>query len=136
MDILSLAIGFLVGSFTGAAGTYLGNKYTDKRREAEVAHYIDEEWEDVKRRFPKIIDEIIEDSNHPDFKSVRKFFVCESTWSISKSEPSFEYHTDKHPDLSAAIAHLEELGYIEDITPGNCPMYRIRERFVDKLRGA
>lgn len=33
MDPLALAIGFLVGAFTGASGQYLAAKYTDKRRE-------------------------------------------------------------------------------------------------------
>lgn len=35
MDIMSLVVGFLFGTATGAAGTYFGNKYTDIRKTKE-----------------------------------------------------------------------------------------------------
>lgn len=35
MDILSVLVGFVVGGFTGAAGTFYGNMYTDQRRVRE-----------------------------------------------------------------------------------------------------
>ncbi|SFC39778.1 hypothetical protein SAMN05660443_2513 [Marinospirillum celere] len=134
MDIFSLTVGFVVGAITGAAGHYLGEKYTDKRRSKELASAVDEEWADLEKRFPKVIAEMKENAKHTDFVSVRYFFVKSSRTTVSRSEPAFEYHTDVHSDLSAAIAHLEEIGYIVDVTPGNCPMYRMREQFVDKLR--
>jgi len=136
MDIFSLTIGFVVGAITGAAGHYLGEKYTDKRRRKELASEADEEWADLKRRFPKVIAEMKEDAKNPDSVSVRNFFVKSSRTTVNRSEPAFEYHTDVHSDLNAAIAHLEEVGYIVDVTPGNCPMYRMREQFIDKLRDA
>ena len=49
------------------------------------------------------------------------------------SEPCFEYHTDKHADLRPALLLLSEHGFIADITPGNTPMYRVREKLVDRL---
>lgn len=65
---------------------------------------------------------------------MREFFVKNSRTTINRDELCFEYHTDVHSDIGAAIRYLKELGYIEDITPGNCPMYRMREHFVDLLR--
>lgn len=136
MDAFSLAVGFVVGAITGAAGHYLGEKYTDRRRSKELSSALDIEWADLEGRFPAIIAEMKEDVTKPEFASVRKFFVKSSRATVNRSEPSFEYHTDVHSDLNAAVAHLEELGYIVDITPGNCPMYRMKEQFVDKLRVA
>ncbi|MDP2267863.1 MAG: hypothetical protein Q8K46_01725 [Deltaproteobacteria bacterium] len=136
MDLLSLVIGFVVGAFTGAAGQYLGEKYTDKRRKIEQASEDDQVWNDLVTRFPKIIGEMKEDARNPDLLSAREFFVKSSKTTVNRSKPSFEYHTDVHADLHAAIAHLERLGYIEDITPGNCPMYRMTEDFIDRLRNA
>lgn len=136
MDIFSLTIGFIVGAITGAAGHYLGEKYTDKRRSKELASALNKEWADLESRFPKIIAEMKEDVKKPEFANVREFFVKSSRTTVNRSGPSFEYHTDVHSDVNAAIAHLEELDYIVDITPGNWPMYRMREHFVDKLRNA
>lgn len=136
MDIFSLAVGFVVGALTGAAGSYLGDKYTDSRRAKEKKSQSDNEWKDLHQKFPLIMDEMIEDVCKPESRGIRKFFVCESTWSISKSEACFEYHTDIYCDLNAAILYLEDLGYIENITQGNTPMYRFREHFIERLKNA
>jgi hypothetical protein len=136
MDLLSLAVGFVVGAFTGAAAHYLGEKYTDRRRSIELASKHDERWADLSRRFPRVIAEMKEDVQKPNLLATREFFVKNSGthFTVNRSAPCFEYHTDVHSDLGAAISYLQELGFIEDITPGNCPMYRMREHFVDKLR--
>ena len=55
MDFQSLAIGFLTGAFTGAAGNYLADKYTDTRRRKEEERETKRFWRDVESRFPKII---------------------------------------------------------------------------------
>lgn len=134
MDPLTLTVGFVVGAFTGAAGQYLGTKYTDKRRSKEASSLEDSQWADVERRFPAVIAEMKEDVKAPALQSVREFFVKCSGSIINRNEPYFEYHTDKHSDLTAAIRYLEELGYVEDITSSNCPMFRMKESFIDRLR--
>lgn len=134
MDIFSLAVGFVVGGLTGATGTYFGNKYTDIRRANEEIKQSKIDWKDLCNRFPTILNEMREDVSKIENKDIRRFFVCKSTSTISKSEPSFEYYTDVHSNLNAVISYLEELGYIENITTGHCPIYRFREKFIDKLR--
>ena len=134
MDTLSLLIAFLSGTATGAAGTYFAEKFTDKRRSMEATSKADEEWKDLERRFPKIIAEMKDDVRKPENVSVRRFFVKSSKTIVNTSERSFSYFTDTHSDINAAVAHLIELGYIEDITPGNCPLYRMKEHFIDRLR--
>lgn len=134
VDVFSLAVGFVVGAVTGAAGNYLADKYTDVRREKKASKRQAELWQDIERRFPTVIAEMREAFSGQDGKSVRAFFVKNSRTTIGLlSEPCFEFHTDKHPDLQAAVLHLERHGFISDITPGNCPMYRVHEEFVDWL---
>ncbi|POP51536.1 hypothetical protein [Zhongshania marina] len=134
MDPFTLVVGFVVGAFTGAAGHYLGAKYTDKRRIKESSSNRQAQWDEVKNRFPAIIAEMMEDAKHPELQGVREFFVKSSRTSVNRDEPCFEYHTDVHEDIGPAVSYLEELGYIEDVTPGNCPMYRMKEHFIDLLR--
>lgn len=134
IDWASALLGFLAGAFTGAAGTYLGEKCTDKRRSKEVARQLETEWRDARQRFPKIIAEMIADVRKSENANVRRFFIKSSKTTVNIDKDHFEYHTDVHADLDAAINHLERLGYIEDITSGNCPKYRMREHFVDLLQ--
>ncbi|GEM_PF-637019 len=134
MDILSLAVGFVVGALTGAAGNYLADKYTDVRRDKKAAAKQTDLWRDIERRFPAVIAEMREALSDEDSRNVRAFFVKDSRTMIGfLSEPCFEFHTDKHPDLQAAVLHLERFGFISDITRGNCPMYRVHEELVDWL---
>src|SRR5690606_18090963 len=134
MDIVSLAVGFLIGALTGAAGNYLADKYTDVRRDKKAAKKQADLWRDIERRFPAVIAEMREALSDEGSRHVRAFFVKDSRTTIGfLSEPCLEFHTDKHPDLQAAVLHLERHGLISDITPGNCPMYRVHEELVDWL---
>ena len=135
MDLVSVGIGFLGGIFTGAAGTYFGNKYTDIRHNKEAIKAELNLWKELESKFPYLIQEMKDDFSSPENHGVRKFFVKSKGTLVSRSEPGFEYHTDVHLDLSAAMLYLEDLDLIEDITTGNCPMYRFKERFVDYLKG-
>ena len=136
MDFLSLLVGFLVGSFTGAAGTYLGNKYTDKRRKKESVNALETEWERLRAKFPSVIQEMQEDVKNPECKGIRTFFVTVKGAMINVDEPHFIYYKDVHPELSAALMVMIDLGFIQDITPKNCPMYRFKEHFYELLQKA
>ncbi|MEA1028388.1 hypothetical protein T3A99_07375 [Pseudomonas sp. N-137] len=134
MDLFSLAVGFLTGAFTAAAGNYLADKYSDARREKEAEKKSKKLWREIKSRFPAVIEEMERDLRAEGGSGVRVFFVKSSYSMIGfASEPYFELHTDKHLDLSAAIQFLLDQGLIIDITPGNAPMYRMSERLVDLL---
>lgn len=136
MDLFSLAVGFVVGAFTSAAGQYLGTKYTDIRKSKEASDAKRLQWIEVEKRFPAIISEMKEDAKRTDARSVREFFVTSSRSMVNRKGSYFAYHTDIHSDLSAAVRYLEELGYVEDISSGNTPLYRMKEHFVDLLRNS
>lgn len=134
MDILSLSVGFLVGAATGAAGNYFADKYTDVRRDKKLAKEQGKLWRDIETRFPAVIADMRQAFTSPEGKNIRAFFVKDSKTMIGfLSEPCFEFHTDEHPDLNAAVLHLARNEFITDITPGNCPMYRVHEKLIDWL---
>lgn len=136
MDFLSVAVGFITGAFTGAAGNYLADKYTDGRREKRSAQQEARRWAEVEAKFPAVIAEMREDFSQPANRGVRAFFLKSSKTYIGfVSEPAFEYHTDKHPDARAAALLLESHGYVTDISPGDTPMYRVHESLVSLLLG-
>lgn len=78
MDIISLVVGFVVGTATGAVGSYLADKFTDARRKKQLINEEKSQWEQIERRFPTVISEMRADFSTPDGKSVRAFFVKES----------------------------------------------------------
>lgn len=134
MDFMSLAVGFLTGAFTGAAGNYLADKYTDARREKEEEKKLKRLWREIKSRFPAVIDELERDLKSEGGSGIREFFVKTSSTMIGfVDQPRFELHTDKLADVRPAVQFLLDEGLIKDITPGNAPMYRMSEKLVDLI---
>jgi len=136
LDIFSLAVGFVVGAITVAAGHYFGEKYTDKRRTNEFSTSLDKEWKDIEKRFPEIIAEMKVFAKDAKYSHIRNFFLHSSKTSVNSPNPAFSFYTDVFPDIFALTAHLEDLGYIVDITPGNTPMFRMKENLIDKLKNS
>lgn len=135
MDFLSISIAFLTGAFTGAAGNYLADKFTDARREKKEAASKNKLWKDIENRFPEIIKEMRTDILSTEGKGVRAFTLNKSkTFIPATSEPVFEYSFNTHPELRAAVLYLEQHGFVKDITTKTTPMYRINECLVDLLR--
>lgn len=51
-------IAFLIGVAVGAAGQYLADKYTDRRRTQDESRNLARRFRDVSREIPKLIAEI------------------------------------------------------------------------------
>jgi hypothetical protein len=134
MDIVSTLVGFLIGTATGAAGTYFADNYTDKRREQELSRVTSRIQRDTEQRFPNVATARRSDFSQSENRHIRAFFIKRSSASMGKaSEPCFECHPDKHPGSRAAVLHLEQHGFVSDISSGNTPMYRVHEKLVDAL---
>ena len=130
-DAVPMLTAFLAGTATGAAGQYFAMKFTDKRHEKERGRKTKHAWRTFEKQFPELAAEMREDYARPNNKFVRAFFVKHSKETLNgSSEPFFEYHTDKHPNIHAAMLHLEQNGFVSDITPGNCPMYRVHDALL------
>lgn len=125
---------FLAGSLTGATGSYLADKYTDKRRRQEAEKESWSVWERVVRELPRLIAEMRDDVSRPENAARREFFVLRSRsqYIMGRGE-TLAYMEMEHGDLPQEIAVLENHGYVRDVSQGNARRYRMSEEFVQLL---
>lgn len=131
-DIISGVIGFLLG----IVGTYYVHKLTDRRREREQKEKARKNFLTTIAKMPEFIEELKSDlTEHLD---VREFFVLPKGASLGGSKiPRFIYYYERdnpEDNLLNKIQILENMGYIIDVTPGNTPIFRMTEDFVDLLK--
>ena len=131
-DWISSVIGFLVGTATGAAGTYFAEKYTDQRRTKEQAKHLKDEFFNLKIEMPDLISEFKNDLSQADNRLIREFFILPNKRVCfgGSEKPRFIYYEDEHKNLRGKIDMLENSGFLTDMTYTNTPMYRMTEEFV------
>lgn len=136
IDIVSMLIGFVVGAATGAAGAYLAAKYTDRRREGETADRSKKQFLALKQQMPKLIAEMKADLNRKGHELIREFFVLPNRKVLlgGSTKRRFSYYEAEHENLGGKLDILEGRGYLMDVTPGNTPIYRMTEEFVQFVR--
>jgi hypothetical protein len=134
-DWTSMLIGFLAGTVAGAAGTYFGNKYTDRRREQEAGKRDRRRFLEVKRQMPQLFDEMKADFAAHGRDCTREFFVLSNERvGIGRSNKlRFTYYEDQHENLRGKLDILEGIGYISNVSETNTPIYRMTNGFVDFL---
>jgi len=102
-----------------------------------MAMFLDnsEQFEKVKNMMPELITEFKTDLSTEDNKLIREFFVLpDRKVSLGGSvKPRFIYYEDEHKGLRNKIDILENHGFIIDVTPGNTPIYRMTEEFVELI---
>jgi len=132
-DLTSTLIGFLVGTATGAAGTYFANKYTDRRREREAGKRAKKQFLAIKNQMAHLLAEMKADLAGEGGSHVREFFVLPNARvRLGGSEkPRFAYYEDQHENLRGKLDILENAGYIIDVTPNNTPIFRMSEDFAE-----
>jgi len=91
----------------------------------------------IKEQMPGLIAEMKQDLQSESGKFVREFFVMSKRHVLGGSEkPRFTYYEEDHDNLRGKIDILENLGYIEDVTPKTVPIYRMNEEFVRLVLGS
>lgn len=89
----------------------------------------------IKEQMPALIAEMKKDLEEENGKFVREFFVMSRRHVLGGSEkPRFIYYEEDHDNLRGKIDILENHGYLADVTPGNTPIYRMSEEFVNLVR--
>jgi len=131
--MISYFITFILGAFTGAAGKYLADKYTDKRRDNERDKGTRKKYLSIAQMMPNLIEEIQEDLSKAEFTVIREFFILPSNRVAFNSggERYLFYFEDQHDNLKHKIKLLENQGFVYDVTHTNTPKYRMTEEFVD-----
>jgi hypothetical protein len=89
----------------------------------------------IEEQMPALIAEMKKDLEGEAGKFVREFFVMSRRHVLGRSsKPRFIYYEEDHDNLRGKIDILENHGYVTDVTPGNTPMYRMSEEFVNLVR--
>lgn len=137
MDYFSLTVGFLVGTATGAAGTYFGNKYTDQRRKKEFKQDENVFFEQLWQSHNLLLSEISDDIKLEQFHHYRKFFALSKrkNYNLKKGDHLI-YYTEEHDHLIEQLGVFVANGLITDITESSrhANQYQLNEIFIDHLR--
>ena len=136
LDIMSTLVGFVVGVATGATGSYIGTRLTDRRRSRQAAKQAKRDFLAAKTKMPALISEIKADLAGEGNQHIREFFVVprKSVRLGGSEKPRFVYCEEEHMNLRGKLDILESNGYIIDVTLGNTPIYRMTEEFVELVR--
>jgi hypothetical protein len=134
-SVLTFFGGFLVGAFTGAAGTYYGHLFTDQRRGQEARRLAAQKLHEARAELPELFDEITTDVKRE--PTVRKCVLMPSRHNVFNPNPGeqvFAYFGTEHANLHGKFTILENHGYVVPQHGSNVPIYRLTEEFVAALR--
>lgn len=131
--MISYLITFVLGAFTGAAGKYLADKYTDKRRSKEKETGNRKIFLNIAEKMPDLIKEMQDDLSKPECMVIRKFYILPNDRVLFNSggERCLFYYEDQHENLTHKIKLLENNGFVCDVTHTNTPKYRMIEEFIE-----
>jgi hypothetical protein len=132
-EVASHALAFLLGTATGAAGTYFADKYTDKRRRQEATAAATSDFATVFELMPDLLRQMQQDLAQPGCASSREFFVIPKGAQLWATPNSFYYEDDGLNNYLGKTRILQARGYVIDVTPGNAPKFQMTEEFVALL---
>ncbi|MUK70247.1 hypothetical protein [Aliivibrio fischeri] len=135
MDYFSIAVGFLVGTATGAAGTYFGNKYTDERKAKEHERDLKVFYKTLWLNHELLLSEMKQDLLNPEFKYHRDFFILSRAGYFNYRGKFLAYYIEEHDELEQQIKILVSHGLITDVSEfgKNVKKYQFTEDIVDHL---
>ena len=131
--MISYLITFVLGAFTGAAGKYLADKYTDKRRSKEKETGKRKIFLNLSEKMPELIKEMQDDLSKPEWMVIREFYILpnDRVSFNSGGERCLFYYEDQYENLKHKIKLLVNNGFVDDVTHTNTPKYRMIEEFVE-----
>ena len=122
--ILVFCAGIAVGVFLGPRLGFGGRSHDDGKALQRII-----------RQSQDFFDELRKDLNRPEFLNVREFAIVESSQSTFVSEDlRFVYYEEDFPELKSIARKLDKLGFVDDVTSGKTPIYRVREKLVLVLK--
>ncbi len=88
----------------------------------------------LNKECPEFFNDLREELGKVEFRDVREFAIIESSQVTFVSEDlKFVYYEDELSNLKGVAVELEEHGFIDDVTRGRIPTYRMRENFVKAI---
>jgi len=104
------AAAFLVGAFTGAAGQYLADRFTDQRRRQEASADAQKRFDRAHEAMPECIARLKSSIEHAPL--VREFVLLPKGAMYNSQTPIFRIPDD---DMPAKVGLLEDAGYVHNV---------------------
>jgi hypothetical protein len=133
MDIVSVILSFLVGTATGATGTYYGTKFTEKRKKKESDRAKKNKITNIELKMPELFEEMRKDLKDPKNNLMRNFYLLKRSEKLNTNDHYLAYHYEDYKDLDDQILLLQDNALITDITEMNVKKYRFNEELVEYL---
>ena len=115
-------------------GAALGAYFISSRSGSGGQSQADKTLLRLYRQYPDFFNSLRTELSRDEFRDVREFAILDSAQSTFVSEDvKLIYYEDEITDLRAIADTLEEHGYIDEVTRGKTPLYRLRESFVTAL---
>jgi len=123
--LLAFLVGLLIGRYVlGKSSGTAGQPRSDKTLRR------------LYKQYPDFFNSLRAELSRDEFRDVREFAILDSAQSTFVSEDvKLIYYEDELADLKMIASALEEHGYIDEVTRGKTPLYRLRETFVTALGG-
>jgi hypothetical protein len=131
---LTFLVGFLTGTFTGAAGKYFADRFTDQRRNQEARRAASRRLAEVAALMPDLLTAIRADVvNHP---TVRLCVLLPTPGVAYNSggQSFFAYAETEHQNLRGKFDILVNRGYVREHPGSNVPRFMLTEEFIAALR--
>jgi hypothetical protein len=128
---------FLGGTAVGAAGTYLADRFTDRRRAKEAEDAAGAQFRRVLRQMPDLISELQKDLRGNSHLLLREFVILPNERiNFNHGQPRINIYESKHPAAKNQVGVLVQEGLVEVVRSSDTPIYRLTEAFAERLQGA
>jgi hypothetical protein len=128
------AITFLGGTAVGAAGKYMADRFTDQRHKKEAETAERERFARLEKSMPDLL-KAIHNNLNGDENHIREFVVLPFEQArFNHDRPRLEYFETEFPNILNQVSFLLNEGYIEQLSNNSCPIYRLKESFVNRLK--
>jgi hypothetical protein len=121
---------------TKGKGVSLTHKFPDEHHLHNFVSASEKKFKKVQNMMPELITQFKTDLSTEDNKLIREFFVLPNNRVClgGSEKPRLIYYEEEHKGLRNKIDILENQGFLIDVTPGNAPIYRMTEEFVELIK--
>jgi hypothetical protein len=137
MDVVSVLAGFLLGTATGAGGTYFAGVFTAQRMRQDATRAEQRAFNALAAQMPELFRAIKADLETDGQEFTREVFLLPSAGARIggfDNRAHFDYNYNEHKALKEKFDLLAQAGFVTDITPGNAPKFKLSEPFVTHLK--
>lgn len=126
--------GWITHLLTFLLGAGVGGLWVASRANRLTSRPSDKALRRLYKECPKFFDDVRAELDKAEFRDVREFAIVESAQiTFVSEEVTLVCYEDEMPNLKEIAAALEGQGFIDEVTRGKTPLYRMRDHFITAL---